>query len=344
MKKRRRNGWTPKTLKGHNGNLRLYPPVHWFSLRTPKVKPRYQVAEFPGEKITKKTWNERRETHRIKNGKMLLEVLEELDAFMEEACRRYGYLWYWNVHVENARNAGWHLHGYFDHIPPEKLLEALRKKWLRIAGAQGPEEEGYCFYCAPVTSPAGSAAYMGKQKKAGWMTKRQFDYMGEEGNILPYRHGGLWKSNRARKNGPLRKKNGPLSASQTGFPSMENPSANGLNPLSSKDSSHSPATVAPPPAQLIHYSPSGSRCAQLLGIRIAPRYGPRDVLIPCPVKWATSHASRLSKRWQVIRAESSGPGFSSDSVDIVFAVPPGKVVEFELDAAPVNGWARIFRP
>ncbi len=78
-------------------------------------------------------------------------------------------------------------------------------------------------------------------------------------------------------------------------------------------------------------------------VRIGIRFGPRDKIIPCPQEWALSHIAKLLESWEATAVTDPGPCFPAHQADVHFSVPAGRVRAFEIEAAPLGGWARCLR-
>ena len=78
-------------------------------------------------------------------------------------------------------------------------------------------------------------------------------------------------------------------------------------------------------------------------VRIGIRFGSRDRIIPCPQEWAIAHIKDLLERWEATAVTDPGPCFPAHQADVHFVVPGNRVREFEVQAAPRDGWARCLR-
>jgi len=280
--------------------------------------------------------------------------LAALDKVIINAARRSGYWAAWCVFIEYGRDTGYHFHLWCAAVPPERMKKALRRHWLKTQGLRENSEKVFHF-SGPARSRNKVASYLGKVRSGACICKQPFKMWKEEGRWKPFRFhrgdstprpqpsAGNDVSERTNYffhrpiSAPVERANSlsVADSSPVSLPTQCRP----LHLMREQRRTETPkAKLTPPPA-----GPGTVR----LGLRIAPRYGPRDALVyPDSDQTAeiTAHLRRLAARWTVERTAPAGPPWPTGSVEVTFLIPAGQVRDFELAAAaPLAGFGRIFR-
>jgi hypothetical protein len=330
---RQYGGWTPKTIKSMEALLKKHPPIAFATFKYPR-------------------------DHAPRDGRTLEKDLRKLDKQILNACTRSGYLSTWCLFIEQGQRAGYHFHVWFAAWPPKPLITALERLWIKGCSLADNSRKVFDF-SGRVRDPAGMAAYLAKTKKAGWLVKRQFDVWGEWGKWKPFRaHCRGATVNKIKVTGSRKKVT--RSTSECFIEGANSAAKNRANSLPMADPSAIDQSTRVDAVQLLHWGEGGvggtkqSHVAgrpyteavarwTAVGVRIGPRYGHGDSLIPPDKEWTVRHIGRLAGRWRVERVDEAGLAWPTESVEIYFLIPAGAVRAFELEAAPTEGFAHIFR-
>ena len=323
-------GWTKLAVAGHVNLLAKHPPIAFASCRYPSK---------PGG-----------------GGKAMENALKRLDKAILNVCWRFDYRAAWCVFIEHGKDAGYHFHIWFAEMPSVEMVDALRRHWLKTT--EQPDNSRKVFhFTSEAENGEDMASYLGKTEKAGWRTKRVCDFWGPQGKWKPFRFHRPRGSRRKKVTGSTKKVTG--NNSHCFFQAASEGPETRVNPLPVADHSapiplspsrhvqlfhcdkdhgrretvmYQPAVLAGPPARLV--------------LRIGPRFGRGDVLVPPPLPWIIAQLERLQHGgWQPESIEDAGPCFPPDSLDVTFLIPQGRILEFERVAVPdSHGFARIVRP
>jgi hypothetical protein len=355
MKTRRWNGWTSTVLEGFRELLEKYPPVAVIHLKPPRRKVRKSVEYRPGYLRVETKWDPT--PNPLERGRPCEQTLNKIDRAIRDYARKFGYKGAWILFLEDSRWVGFHLHVCFTCRLPRAMIEALARTWNRLISVTNNKQQGFKYELVKDTGKM--ISYLGKSFDGdGYIAKETFERWGPQGNVFPYRTGGMRNSHPekdfSRPEAPQNVKIAPpVRASEKRVFGLLEADCSQINrpeiqpgPEHVYNSNEQQRTNSKTPLFPNGHSSKSPCLSQLppyrIGVRIAPLYGPADVLIAPPLDWATAHVLELAKHWPIESVTDCGPAWPQDSVEINFLVPASDIQTFEQKAAV--SFAKVFRP
>ena len=295
---KRPGGWTPKWIEIFRALLHCYLPDAFFTFK----------YRFPPA-----------------GGPTLRSALAALNKAIRNAAYRNGYRGAWCVFIEYGQEAGYHFHLWCAAVPPQDLMDALLRHWLRECKVCDNSEKVF-HYSGKARSRQSVARYLGKVRSGACVCKHTFKAWKEDRRWKPFRfHRGDstarpeaaagndvsqgTKCFFSQSNSAPLKRAKTLSVADSNLPDTSGKSG-AVHLMREKRATQTCRGMA------MHTTPAAS--VGRLGLRIAPRYGPRDALIypdSAEVAEIAALVERFASHWTVERAVDAGPTWPPDTLE-----------------------------